>query len=95
MYLDEQIKWEDAEIDKEYKFEEKYYFQAEVKLLNKYTDPNQEDYMTVELEVIKPYTGCHEGQIVKFSKSLKPEYTYITQNMKFLTLDSWFSYTTS
>lgn len=85
-----EISWEDVEVGKQYKFEEGHLLQAEVTILSKNID---DDYISFNVCIDKAIYGCHLGETT-FGKTTKKEYSYLVSNMKFLSLDGWFSYET-
>lgn len=89
-----EIDWREVEIGQEYLFEEKYYFQAKVKLVNRYFSETYPEFLIVDVEVIEPFTGCEKGKTYSFGKNVTEKYSYLTQDMKFLSLNSKFTYIT-
>lgn len=94
-YKSIEIKWDEVEVGKQYRYEEKYDCQAEVTVVSKtvaYTDSSL--YVQYELKVDKAYQGCSDGDTLSCGKSMDKRYSYLSAGQQFKTLDSWFSYMT-
>ena len=90
-YQQTKLDWNDVEIGHKYKYEEEYEIQAEVTVLSKVID---QDWIGFTLRVDKGFYGCDDGQPIECGKTTNPKFSYIVNDMNFLTLDSWFSYQT-
>ncbi|MFW6377525.1 MAG: hypothetical protein ACOCZ5_02655 [bacterium] len=93
----QKLDWKDIEIGDELQFEEKYYFQAYVTIVDKkiINDKYHDDYYEYELKIDKiiHQTGdmYKEGDTFTVGKSLS-EGLYLTSGMKFKERGSFFDY---
>jgi hypothetical protein len=84
-----EINWNEIKVGEKYKYEEKYYMQAEVLVLEKNIIDNCYEF---KLKVTTPYYNCKKGSIFYAGKTLDEKYEYLTVWHKFKTLDSEFDY---
>lgn len=94
----EEINWENVEVGGFYKYEDKYYIQLKVLVLNKkvINDEMHDDYYKFKLLVLRIYEGQNKefyevGNIITVGKSLSTG-TYLTSGMKFKPEDGHFEY---
>jgi len=72
----EKLNWEELELNKIYKYEEKHFFQAVVKILNKEIVDN---YISIDLEILELVYGETDNNFIRVSKTLDPKYKYLVE----------------
>lgn len=87
------IDWRDIQVGEKYRYEEKYYTQAEVTVLEEVSSiKNSPNYKAFRIRVDKPYCGCESGEIMTVGRIVKGEGMYLVQDMKFKALNEPFDY---
>jgi hypothetical protein len=89
-----EIEWDKIEVSQQYMYEEKYYTQAEVTVLEDTSPYGDENYKSFKLKVDKAYTGCKDGEIFNAGKIIRGEGLYLVSGMKFKPIGSMFEYCT-
>jgi hypothetical protein len=91
----EEIDWRDIEVSKQYMLEDKYYFQAEVTILEDTSPKDNPQYKSYKFRIDKCYTGGYkEGDIEEFGRIVEGDGLYLVSGMKFKPLGSMFEYCT-
>jgi len=83
------LNWQDLKIGERYKYEEGYYLQAEVIVLDKRIIDN---YIDVDLKVVKADYNCKKNDIINAGKTLDKNYAYLSSKHLFKTLDDMYDY---
>jgi hypothetical protein len=88
----DEIAWDKIEVGQQYMYEEKYYLQAEVTVLEDTSPAGDENYKSFKLRVNKAYIGCKDGEILNVGRIIRGEGLYLVSGMKFKPIGSSFDY---
>ena len=98
-FIDKEITWQDIEVGKQYRYEEKCWIQLEVTVLQKTINEENPFYISYEMRIDKIYTSTIDnlkvGDIVEYGRIYDGPGLYACQDMQFRPLDAYFSYVTS
>ena len=85
------IPWDQVEIGKEYLYEENYFFQGRVKILERLPERNH-GYVEYKVKIVDGNPAKYNGEEWTLGKTIEKKYAAYTNDMNFLSLDSAFSY---
>ena len=85
------IPWDKVEVGKEYLYEENYFFQGRIRILEKSFGENV-DYISYKIKIIQGNPKKFIGEEWSVGKNINEEFNTYTNDMNFISLDGFFTY---